>query len=249
MKTYHSIWIGLSGLVFCGLVLLPATADEGKENATEMLGDGQIRVHVGKPFVISKSTGHHWFPTLKQISPKHLFAGIWAAADAAMSEEGVHTVGLWTQDGGRTWGEPVSFRGKEAGGHSWIRLGGGTCSASCESVPASLCTRFAHPMAANRGQRQSNWHRTQQASSPISCSCPTVCSRVASAGPAVILCSASTAKGNSGPNARPSSKAPAPVTRPSAKWRRGSSYTSTTWCQPDGRSWHRDSSTRSAACL
>jgi len=132
MKAHHNLWIGMSVLVCCGLVALTVTADAAEtrapaNSAEQTLGDGQIRVQVGEPFVISKSTGHHWFPTLKQIGPKHLFVGIWAAADAAMSEQGVHSVGVWTQDGGRTWGEPVSFRGKEAGGHSWIRRKDGTC--------------------------------------------------------------------------------------------------------------------------
>lgn len=132
MKSRHNLWIVLSALMSCGLSALLATADAAdtrtpEDSARQALGAGRIRVQIGKPFVISKSTSHHWFPTLKQISQKHLFVGIWAAADAAMVEKGVHTVGVWTQDGGRTWGEPVSFRGKEAGGHSWIQRNDGTC--------------------------------------------------------------------------------------------------------------------------
>ena len=96
-------------------------------SAEETFGDDQIRVEVGKPFVISRSSGYHWFPTLKRLSPKELFVGIWAAPDAAVREQAVHEVGVWTEDAGRTWGDPVSFRGKEAGGHSWIRRRDGTC--------------------------------------------------------------------------------------------------------------------------
>ena len=132
MRMPHKLWIGLSALACCGLVVLPvavhaAEAPASESVAKQAFGDDQIRVHVGEPFVISKSTGHHWFPTLKQVRPEHLFVGIWAAADAAMSEQAIHTVGVWTCDGGRTWGEPVSFRGKQAGGHSWIRRNDGTC--------------------------------------------------------------------------------------------------------------------------
>ena len=137
MKKLHNLRIGLSVLACCGPVVFSVTANAAEEKSGEIrapensaeitLGDGKIRVQVGEPFVISKSTGHHWFPTLKQISPQHLFVGIWASADAAMSEQGVHSVGVWSQDGGRTWGEPVSFRGKHAGGHSWIRRKDDTC--------------------------------------------------------------------------------------------------------------------------
>jgi hypothetical protein len=119
------------------LVVLLATADACDQSpgepavseisVEETLGKGQLRVQVGKPFVLSKSTGYHWFPTLNQIGPKHLFASIWAAPDAAMPEHGILQLGVWTQDGGRTWGEPVSFHGKQAGGHSWIRCADGTC--------------------------------------------------------------------------------------------------------------------------
>jgi len=115
------------------MVLLPSTTNAAEKRATENVAErtfveGQVSVRVSEPFVISRSAGHHWFPTRKQVGPRHLFVGIWAAADAAMAEQGVHTVGVWTQDGGQTWGEPVSFRGKEAGGHSWIRRSDGTCA-------------------------------------------------------------------------------------------------------------------------
>ncbi len=137
MNTPHIPWIGVSALACHALLVLPASAHASNQSigepaasetsVEETLGNGQLLVQVGKPFVVSKSTGHHWFPTLNRVGPKHLFAGIWAAPDAAVPEHEIHQVGVWTQDAGRTWGEPVSFRGKQAGGHSWIRCADGTC--------------------------------------------------------------------------------------------------------------------------
>lgn len=111
-------------LSLCVILVVTAAPDAGAEQPS---GDEQIQVTVGRPVTLSASTGHYNFPTLQQIGPQHLFVKIWASPDAALGEKDIHEVGQWTEDGGGTWGKRVSFRGKEAGGHSWIRRKDGTC--------------------------------------------------------------------------------------------------------------------------
>ncbi|MCK4417408.1 MAG: exo-alpha-sialidase [Candidatus Latescibacteria bacterium] len=87
-----------------------------------IFGDDQIDVEVGEPFVISSSTGRHWFPTLKQLSQQQLFVSIWCSADE-INPAVAKTAFCWTGDGGATWEPPVT---QEDAGHSWIRLKNGT---------------------------------------------------------------------------------------------------------------------------
>ena len=87
-------------------------------------GDDQIEVKVGKSFLISKSTGYHWFPTLKQVSLKQLFVNIWCTKDVILPSDKCCTAYCWTSNGGKTW-EPVVTQGDA--GHSWIRMKDGTC--------------------------------------------------------------------------------------------------------------------------
>lgn len=87
------------------------------------VGDDGIEVTVGEPFVISRSEGHHWFPTLKQLGPNELFVNMWCSYDE-INPGGARTGQCWTSDGGATW----SSRGSQAdAGHSWLRLRDGTC--------------------------------------------------------------------------------------------------------------------------
>jgi len=89
-----------------------------ESNSNEMFGDDQIAVSVGHPFIISKSQGHHWFPTLHKVDEQHLLVNIWCSADE-INPAGATTAYCWTSDRGRTWAAP--FQQGDAG-HSWGQL-------------------------------------------------------------------------------------------------------------------------------
>jgi hypothetical protein len=81
-----------------------ATLHEG--NAAETFGNEQVRVDVGEPFVISRSTDYHWFPTLHQVSPRELLVNFWCSPDE-INPAGTRTAYCWTSDSGKTFGPPV----------------------------------------------------------------------------------------------------------------------------------------------
>jgi hypothetical protein len=97
------------------------------ESKAATSGDEQFEVTMGEPFTISRSGSYHNFPTVKQISQQELFVAIWASPDASLPPEDCQVAVVRTDDGGRTWDDPVVFSGGEAGGHSWIRRTDGTC--------------------------------------------------------------------------------------------------------------------------
>ena len=86
-------------------------------------GDDRIEVRVGDPFVISRSGGHHWFPTLHQFGPAELFVNMWCSYDE-INPDGARTAQSWTSDAGATW---ASLGSQADAGHSWIRLRDGAC--------------------------------------------------------------------------------------------------------------------------
>lgn len=102
-------------------------AGQKVESDMETSGDEQIQVTVGKPFTISSSPSHYNFPTLKQLGENEAFVAIWASADASLEADDCDVACVWTEDGGKSWDEPVVFHGSEGGGHSWIRRKDGTC--------------------------------------------------------------------------------------------------------------------------
>ena len=94
-----------------------------ESQAEKSFGDDRIDVEIGEPFVISRSEGHHWFPTLKQLSAEELFVSMWCSPDE-INPGGARTAYCWTADGGKTW-EPATPQ--EDAGHSWLRLSDGSC--------------------------------------------------------------------------------------------------------------------------
>ena len=101
-------------------------------------GDDLIEVEVGEPFVVSRSKGHHWFPTLKQLSARELFVGVWCSPDE-INPGGARTAYCWTGDGGKTWEPPAP---QEDAGHSWLHLSDGSClwlSYHTTYQPDSIC--------------------------------------------------------------------------------------------------------------
>jgi len=124
-------------ILMCGSlagVLLPAPALLAQADPT--FGDDPIEVTVGRPFTIlpspddypyDRSRQNFDFVSLQQIRGGRLFAKVWAARDAALPEEAVNLLAVWTDDGGQTWGRPVRFHGKQAGGHSFLCRKDGTC--------------------------------------------------------------------------------------------------------------------------
>jgi len=89
-------------------------------------------ITVGEPFVISRSNGRHWFPTLGRLSPERLLVKIWCAEDA-IDPANTRSAYCWTLDGGLTWSRPIDERDI---GHSWVRLRDGRCLAM------SYCTLY-----------------------------------------------------------------------------------------------------------
>jgi hypothetical protein len=87
-------------------------------SAEETFGNEQVRVEVGEPFVISKSTDYHWFPTLNQVSQRELFVSFWRSPDE-INPAGTRTAYCWTSDNGAMF-EPPVLQGDA--GHSWICL-------------------------------------------------------------------------------------------------------------------------------
>ncbi len=90
-------------------------------SAEETFGNEQVRVDVGEPFVISRSTDYHWFPTLHQVSPRELLVNFWCSPDE-INPAGTRTAYCWTSDSGKTFGPPVP---QGDAGHSWICLRSG----------------------------------------------------------------------------------------------------------------------------
>jgi hypothetical protein len=84
---------------------------------------GPLLLTIGDSFTISRSTGYHWFPTLKQIDSSRLLVHFWCSYDE-INPAGTRTAFCWTADGGLTWEPPVTLGDA---GHSWIRCSDGTC--------------------------------------------------------------------------------------------------------------------------
>jgi hypothetical protein len=82
-----------------------------------------VEVKVGEPIIISRSTGYHWFPTLKQIDRSRLLAHFWCSYDE-INPAGTRTAFCRTADGGLTWEPPEP---QADAGHSWICRKDGTC--------------------------------------------------------------------------------------------------------------------------
>jgi len=105
--------------LLCGVVLLTTTA-WAQEGGTELMSP--LKVEIGESFVISKSSGRHWFPTLGQISPEELLAKIWCTEDA-IDPERTSSAYRWTRDGGLTWSKAIEAHDM---GHSWAKLADGS---------------------------------------------------------------------------------------------------------------------------
>jgi len=89
-----------------------------ESSSVEPFGDDEIEVEVSESFLVSKSTGRHWFPTLKQISSQELFVSVWCSEDE-INPGGARTAYCWTNDGGATWKPPNP---QDDAGHSWVHL-------------------------------------------------------------------------------------------------------------------------------
>jgi len=93
---------------------------------------GGLQIVVGESFLISRSTGRHWFPTLARITPERLLVKVWCTEDA-IDPATTASAYCSTLDGGLTWSTPVAQRDI---GHSWVRRQAGDCLA------LSYCTLY-----------------------------------------------------------------------------------------------------------